>query len=204
MACQRYFMVSAALVLLYITLSDNRAHSTDFQEMLAPLQLESEGAASPEDAAMSHIRACMTRSPRLFSQNLLLGVCDGSISTLNKYAECLHVTTFDNGEDAFTVYDLPARLQDETVRTVAAGAFDTEDEDVAHFLMFAGAMSYYGEEFRCVEVSVDDADGVQYRSRVVVGLVSDRWYAIPRCRSSHKFYEFADAMSLTATEIMDQ
>jgi hypothetical protein len=191
-------MVSVALVLLYVALSDNRAHSTDFQEMLSPLQLESEGVASPEDAAMSHIRACMTRSPRLFSQNLLLGVCDGSISTINKYAECLHLTTFDNGEDAFTVYDLPFNLlQEETVRAGATQAFDTEDEGVASLLMFAGVSTYYGEEFMCVDVSAADPDGVEYRTRIVVALVKDRWYAMPRCRSAHEFYEIADAMPRT-------
>jgi hypothetical protein len=198
MACRRYFTICAVLALLYFMIPLNRALPTDFQEMLYPLQFESVGAASPEEAAMSHIRACMLQSPRLFSENLLLGVCDGSVGTINAYAECLHVTTFDNGADAFTIYDLPFRLlQEDSVRAVAAQAFDTEDEDVADLLRFAGVTSYYGEEFRCVDVSAEDSDGVEYRSRVIVALVNDRWYAMPRGTSSRDFYEIADAMSLT-------
>lgn len=198
MAYQRYFTVCAALALLYFALPHRRAFPTDFQEMLYPLQLVSEGAASPEDAAMSHFRACMTRSPELFSQNLLLGVCDGPIGTINAYAECLHGTTFSNGLDALTVYDLPFRhLQEETVRAVESQAFDTEDEEVASLLRFSGVSTYYGEEFLCVEVSADDSDGVGYRSRIVVARVDERWYAMPRCRSSRDFYQIADAMPLT-------
>lgn len=195
MAYQRYFTACAVLVLLYLALPQSRAFPTDFQEMLYPLQLPSAGAASAEEAATSHFRACITRSPQLFSQNLLLGVCDGPLATINKYAECLHVTTFSNGYDALTVYDLPFRLlQEDTIRAVATQAFDTEDEDVSKLLRFAGVTSYYGQDFTCVDVAAEDPNGVEYRTRIVVGRVGERWYAMPRCTSSREFYEIADAM----------
>lgn len=77
---------------------------------LPPLKFRREGAASPEDAAKSLFHACATRSPEHFVQHLLLGVCDGPINTLQKFAECLHSTRFRQGDDSLTVYDFDFTL----------------------------------------------------------------------------------------------
>ena len=73
---------------------------------LAPFEFHREGAASPEDAATTLFRGVATASPAHFVQHLLLGVCDGPIATLQKFAECLHETEFRHGAESFTFYDL--------------------------------------------------------------------------------------------------
>lgn len=169
---------------------------------LAVLALSLLSAATPEAAATALFRACATKSPRHFVQHLLLGVCDGPVNTLNKYAESLHTTTYSNGEDTFTVYDLPKLMKKDTERAVVSQEFDSEDEDVVA-LERQMMSTYYGRKFQCVEVAGEDYDGREYRSRVVVAMIKDRWYAMPRCRSSKSFYQIADAMRLTSPESDD-
>lgn len=161
------------------------------------------GCETPEAAAVEMFRACTMRSPRLFIQTRLLGVCDGPIGTLNKYAECLHTTEYSNGEAAFTVYDLPKQMKKETARVIAGQTFDTDDKDVANLLRLEGVSSYYGKQFMCFEVAANNYDRLEYRSRIVVAMLNDRWYAVPRCRSSKAFYEIVDTMSLTSPESED-
>ena len=152
------------------------------------------GAISPELAATALFRGCAARSPHHFVQHLLLGVCDGPISTLQKFAECQHVTRFTHGDDSYTVYDLPKGINlKKPVRVVASEAFDPADKRVAA-LQFQMLSTYYGESFRSVDVVGEDYDGLEYSTRIVVAKVKDRWFAIPRCRSSKSFYEIADSM----------
>ena len=163
---------------------------------LPPFKFEREGAASPEDAAKSLFHACATESPKHFVQHLLLGVCDGPIDTLQKFAECLHSTRFHRGEDSFTVYDLPFGKQinpKKPFRAVASQDFDRESKQVAA-LQFQMMSTYYGERFKCIDLVAESYDGLEYRTRIVVAQVGEGWYAIPRCRSSKSFYEIADSM----------
>lgn len=163
---------------------------------LAPFAFDIAGAASPEDAATALFLGSAKESPKHFVRHLLLGVCDGPIDTLQKFAECLHTTKFHTGDESYTFYDLPKGLDKDTVRVVASREFDSQDEDVAA-LRLQALSTYYGEKFRSVDVAADGYDGREYRTRVVVAMVQDRWYAIPRCRSSQSFYAIADAMQLT-------
>ncbi len=204
MAYLRYIVLFAPVVLLMVLLTllsaapptvlENRS---GFPEGYAPV-----GAATPEDAAKRFFAACAARSPKRFSQVLLLGVCDGPVGTLNKYAECLHKTKFSDGKNAVTVYELPKSIREETARVVALQPFDSEDEDVAA-LQFQMMSTYYGEKFICVDIAADSYDELEYRNRIVVAMVNDRWYAIPRCRSSISFYQIADLMPLTASVAND-
>jgi hypothetical protein len=197
--------VNAGLVLVVVSLALVAAVTLPVDEnaIISVAGENREGCETPEAAAVEMFLACSMRSPKLFIQTRLLGVCDGPIATLNKYAECLHTTEYSNGETAFTVYDLPKQMKKETARAVAGQAFDTDDKDVAHLLMFAGISSYYGKQFMCFDVAADNYDGIEYRTRIVVAMLNDRWYAVPRCRSSKAFYEIADAMSLTSSESED-
>ncbi|MGC1276043.1 MAG: hypothetical protein WBC44_20255 [Planctomycetaceae bacterium] len=169
---------------------------------LPPFEFHREGAASPEDAAVALFRGCAARSPRHFVQHLLLGVCDGPINTLQKFAEALHKTKFTHGKDSFTVYDFPIGKGINTkkpIRMIAIEEFDSEDKRVAA-LWVESFSTYYGETFLSVDVAAESYDGLEYRTRIVVARVNargnDRWYAIPRCRSSKSFYAIADSMHL--------
>jgi hypothetical protein len=169
---------------------------------LAPFEFQGEGAASPEVAAETLFRACATRSPKHFVQHLLLGVCDGPIATLDKYAECLHSTRFRHGDDSLTVYDLPIKRainRKGPFRAIASQDFDRENKQVAA-LQFQMVSTYYGKQFKSVDVVAESYDGLEYRTRIVVARVKDRWYAMPRCSSSNSFYEIADAMRLPSPE----
>jgi hypothetical protein len=155
------------------------------------------GHSTPEAAATALIQACVTRSPKLFTRTRLLGVCDGPISTRKKYADCLDLTTFSNGTNDFNVSELSKRLRVQTLRAVAGQVFDTNAVNALHFQFVS---TYYAEKFMSVDVAVEDLDGVDYRGRIVVGMLGDRWHALPRCRSSKSFYQIADAMRLTAAD----
>ena len=94
-----------------------------------PFEFLREGAANPEIAAETLCRACATASPEHFVRHLLLGVCDGSIDTLQKFAECLHSTKFHHGEDSFTIYDFPPRKgisRKKPFRAIASRDFDLQ------------------------------------------------------------------------------
>lgn len=138
-------------------------------------------------------RACVKKSPKLFAQTRLLGVCDGPISTRRKYDECLEQTMFRNGTNAFTVHDLPKNLKLPTLRAIASLAFGTNDIAALQFQFLS---TYYGKKFASVDVAAADAKGREYQTRFVVALLNDRWHALPRCRSSKDFYKIADAMPL--------
>ena len=170
---------------------------------LAPFEFDREGATNPEDAATTLFRGCASESPKHFVRHLLLGVCDGPIDTLQKFAESLHGTKFSHGEDSFTVYDLPKGINtNKPIHVIARDAFDSEDKQVAA-LQFQMLSTYYGEKFMCVDVAAEGYDGLEYQARIVVAQVQDRWYAIPRCRSAKSFYEIADAMRLTSPQLGD-
>lgn len=170
---------------------------------LAPFVFHRQGAASPEAAAITLFRGVATESPSHFVQHLLLGVCDGPIDTLQKFAEGMHETEFKHGNDSFTFYDL-CELRKEIspmkpIRVIAMEPFDTEDKQVAA-LEHQMISTYYGEAFMAVDVAAESYDGLEYHSRIVVAQLKGDWYAIPRCRSAKSFYEIADAMTLGATE----
>ena len=205
---RRYLGICTLLVLLFLGVSltwlaspaanDNAPTPSSWSIPTSsgtPITYPPVGATTTEGAAEGLFTACILRSPGLFIHNLCLGVCDGPVDTLQKFAECLHVTTFRRGDNAFTVYDLPKRLQRETVRVVASQEFDSENEDVAA-LRWQMMSTYYGEKFICVDVVADDPDGLTYGTRIVVTRVNDRWYAIPRCGSSTSFYQIADDIVL--------
>lgn len=161
---------------------------------LPPFEFRRTGAASPEAAAETLYRGVATESPKHFVQHLCLGVCDGPIATLGKFAEALHRTDFRHGEESFTVYDLPQRIDPKKpIRAIASQDFDTESKQVAA-LQFEAMSTYYGKRFKSVDVVGEGYDGVEYRTRIVVAQTTDGWYAIPRCRSSKSFYAIADAM----------
>lgn len=160
---------------------------------LPDFKFERAGADTPEAAATALFRGCALGSPRHFVQHLLLGVCDGPIATLNKFAECLHVTKFRAGDESFTLYDLPKGIDKETVRVVASREFDGNDGDVKK-LQLEAASTYSGKKFMAVDVAATGYDGREYATRIVVATVDNRWYAIPRCRSARSFYRIADAM----------
>ncbi|MEM6471587.1 MAG: hypothetical protein AAF802_18655 [Planctomycetota bacterium] len=65
-----------------------------------------EAADTPETAAMSMFRGVSSESPKHFVQHVLLGVCDGSIDTLQKFAEALHMTKFDHDDESLNFYEL--------------------------------------------------------------------------------------------------
>lgn len=165
---------------------------------LAPFVFHREGAVSPEAAAKALFRGVARESPKDFVKHLLLGVCDGPIDTLQKFAECLHVTKFSHGEDQFTFYDLRDGRKGinpkKPFRVVKTEPFDTEDKQVAA-LQMEMMRTYYGKAFTSVDVAGEGYDGEEYQTRIVVAEISDRWYAIPRCRSSNNFYVIADAIN---------
>ncbi|WP_146506609.1 hypothetical protein [Thalassoglobus neptunius] len=164
---------------------------------LGPFEFEREGALSPELAAKSHFYGCANKSPKHFVQHVLLGICDGPINTLQKFAECLHETEFHHDGQSYSVYDLPKVMNAKLpVRVIASGAFDPEDKRVLalHSQMMS---TYYAEKFMCFDVAGTSYDRNEYQSRVVVVFVNGRWYSMPRCRSARSFYEIADSMELT-------
>jgi hypothetical protein len=173
---------------------------------LAPFEFHREAAASPEAAARALFRGISDESPKYFVQHLLLGVCDGSIDTLQKFAESLHKTEFTHDGDSFSFYDLRDLRKgidrEKPIRVVAYALFDIEDEQVAA-LKFQGLSTYYGEQFASVDVAAEGYDGREYQTRIVVAQVGDGWYAMPRCRSAQRFYEIADAMRLAPTEVQE-
>ncbi len=168
---------------------------------LPPFEFDREGATSPEDAATTLFRGCAAKSPKHFVRHLLLGVCDGPINTLQKFAECLHRTKFSHGEDSYTVYDLPKGIDaKKPIRVIASDDLFSQGKQVAA-LRFQMMSTYYGEKFMCVDVAAKGYDGLEYQTRIVVAQVDDRWYSIPRCRSAMSFYEIADAMRLTTPDL---
>lgn len=182
----RCFAIASTLVFLGVVAAfspDVNSQAADPDPALPSFEFHREGATNPEDAAKAMFRGCAKKSPKDFVQHMLLGTCDGPISTLQKFAECLHSTKFKTGAEPYAVYDLPVGknggLKNDTIRIVASGVFPT-DEKVAAVISGEAFHSYYGEEFRFVDVAADGSDGREYRSRVVVAAIKDRWYAMPK------------------------
>ncbi|WP_442507120.1 hypothetical protein SH528x_006018 [Novipirellula sp. SH528] len=170
---------------------------------LAPFEFNREAAASPEAAARTLFRGISTESPTHFVQHLLLGVCDGPIDTLQKFAECLHETEFSHDGERFSFYDLRELRKGinpkKPIRIVAVNSFDTEDKQVAA-LQSQMMSTYYGQAFVCIDVAAEGYDGLEYQTRIVVAQVDGDWYAMPRCRSARSFYKIADAMRIAPPE----
>ncbi len=164
---------------------------------LPPFEFHREAATNPEDAATTLFHGIAAGSPNHFVRHLLLGVCDGPIATLQKFAECLHRTQFRRGDATFTFFDLPKGINTKKpLRVIASHDFDPDDKQVAA-LQFEMMSTYYGKRFMYVDVAAEGYDGLDYHTRIVVAQVGEGWYAIPRCRSSKSFYDIADAMQLT-------
>jgi hypothetical protein len=203
----RRFTIACTLIFLGVFAAISfgvNPQATDRHPALPPFEFHLEGATNHEDAAKAMFRSVAMRSIKDFVQHLALGTCDGPVGTIQKFAECLHTTMFDSGEganaEAYTVYNLLAAkdggLKNDTIRVVASGEFPT-NEKVASVIRDGSVSSYYGEKFLAVDVAADGFDGREYRSRVVVAVIKNRWYAVPRCRSSKAFYDIADAMLVT-------
>ena len=192
-------VISLAVLIQILTLSScHREQSSEDAQLLSGMSTtqlidQIEGAKSPERAAVAMAAGMTERSPRKFLQHLCLGVCDGPISTLNKYAECMHQKHLADETGTHSIYDLPSRIIEDTQEAIDTQAFDSQDPRV---VKLAGEMlsTYYGEEFYCVWISAKSRSKKQYIFRVVVTRVGDKWFAIPRCGSSISFYEIADSM----------
>jgi len=195
----RRFTIACSLVVvaaLAAIASGVNAPAADSHPALPAFEFQLSGAKTPEAAAESMFRAVALRSPKHFVQHLLLGVCDGPVAPLQKFAEAQHVTQFTHGDESFTVYDLPKAIDPkEQMRVLASAKFDSQDKKVAA-LELEAASTYYGKTFRSVDVAGKSYDGREYRTRIVVAEVNGLWYAMPRCRSARSFYAIADAMEL--------
>lgn len=196
----RYFTIVSMLLSLGVVAAislGGDSQAADPDPMLPPFEFHRTGATNPEDAAKALFRGCARTSINDFVQHLNLGVCDGPIGTIQKFAECLHTTQFKTGEESYAVYDLPVGknggLRNDTIRVVASSEFPA-DEKVAAVIIGGALSSYYGEKFWAVDVAADGSDGREYQTRIVVAVQKDGWFAVPRCRSSKEFYDIADAM----------
>lgn len=197
----RTFIIACTLVaaaLFTAVTNDASSQTTDARPHLAPFEFHRKGASSPAEAAKALFRGVAHESPKHFVQHLLLGVCDGPIDTLQKFAECLHVTEFNDGEDSFTFYELRESRKGinykKPIRATLTKQFNSEDKAVAA-LQIEMLGTYYGERFMAVDVAGEGYDGREYQTRIVVAQLGDYWFAIPRCRSSKNFYAIADGMS---------
>lgn len=166
---------------------------------LPAFEFRQQRADNPEAAALALFRGVATGSPGHFVQHLLIGVCDGPNSTLQKFAESLHATEFHHGDDTFTFYDLRDQnkgiYSKKPMRVIGSAAFDPQDKQVVA-LQLEAVSTYGGETFMAIDVEGQDYDGRALRTRVVVAKVNGHWYALPRCRSARSFYKIADAMQI--------
>jgi hypothetical protein len=164
--------------------------------MLPPFAFHRSGATVPEDAAKALFHGCARTSIKDFVQHLHLATCDGPNGTIQKFAECLHTTKFSTGDESHSIYDLliakDGGFKSDTTRIVASSEFPTDKKTAA--VISTGIDTYYGENFRAVVVAADGFEGREYRTRIVVAVTKEGWFAIPRCRSSKAFYDIADAM----------
>jgi len=171
-------------------------------DTLPPFEFQRTAAARPDAAAIALFRGVSAESPKHFVQHLLLGVCDGSIDTLQKFAEALHTTEFTHDEESHTFYELRDQRRGfnskKPPRVIASEAFDAGAEEVMA-LRSQMISTYYAETFMCFDVASESYDGVEWTTRIVVAEIDGGWYAIPRCRSARSFYKIADAMNLRAT-----
>ena len=149
------------------------------------------GAETAESAATVMVRAYAEMDFKLFMQSRALFECeDSQRGGPNRYAESLHRTKFSNRDHAQTVYELPTRLNAATARTVAAHTPTLAFIDAA---LFSDHVPH--QRHRFVDVAIKGYDKTSYQCRIVVIEFSGRWYAVPRCYSSRRIYELADALS---------
>lgn len=191
--------VSAGVAIALVVNHQERIDSG--MTVLTPFEFQRESAPNPGTAATALFLGVATESPRDFTKHLLLGVCDGSVDTIQKFAEAMHTTRFTNNGRSFSFYELKENRRGinskKQTRVISCVEFD--DENPAVIGLQAEAIStYYGQEFACVDVAGESYDGIVYRTRVVVARLKDGWYAIPRCRSSRNFYKIADSMMLAS------
>lgn len=167
------------------------------QPALAAFEFHRVSAATPEDAAKVMFRGVASESPSHFVQHLLIGVCDGPIDTLQKFAESMHETRFNRENESFSFYELRDLRKgiDYKAKVRASGTkhFNPDDATVAA-LQTQMLSTYYGESFAKVDVAANGYDGREYQTRIVVAKIGGRWFAMPRCRSASSFYKIADAM----------
>lgn len=196
----RYVIRAAILVHVLITTSCNRDPSSDIAQLLSGMTTTQlmdriEGAGSPEQAAVAMAAGMTEKSPDKFLQHLCLGVCDGPISTINKYDECMHQKYLADESGTYSISDLPSQIIEGAQEAIETRVFDQEDPRV---VKLAGELlsTYYGEEFHCVWLSARSHSKKHYIFRVVVTRVGNKWFAIPRCGSSNRFYDIADSMQL--------
>lgn len=194
----RTILITAIVIQALALTSCRHEHpSKDEQPLLgittSQLMNRIEGANSPEQAAIALAEGISEKSPAKFLRHLCLGVCDGPISTVNKYAECMHKKNLTDDSGAYSTLDLPSRIIADSGDAIETQAFDQQDPRVGQ-LSSQMLSTYYGESFQCVWVTVQARVKHHYTFRVVVTSVSGRWYAIPRCKSATSFYEIADAM----------
>ena len=201
MSYLRISIVCLILALLFVpatlwSQSDSSAAKSNYK---LSYEFSPTGAASAEEAAIAMFRGVALRSPKDFARHLLLGVCDGPIGSVNKYAESLHFNLLTNGEESLTVYDLPERMKKDTEQVLSSLAFSEAEVDSLRSQFLS---SYYCQDLiSCVEVAGESYGGKQYRTRIVVVCLNDVWFAMPRCRSSKSFYAIADAMEFESIEL---
>ena len=152
------------------------------------------GAETAESAAILMVRAYADKDYELFMKTRALFECeDESRGGPNRYADSLHFTRFTNRKHSHTVYDVPARLNSGSARTIAKQRPKLEFVDAA---MFSDTVP--NKQHMFVDVAIEDHNEVSYRTRIVVIEYSNRWYAIPRCYPSRDIYALADAVTSTA------
>ena len=139
----RRFVITCALIAVGVIAAVSygiNSQAATANPSLTPFEFDREGATNPEDAATSLFRGCAKESPKHFVRHLLLGVCDGPIDTLQKFAESLHRTKFRHGEASFTVYDLPKGINT-NVGQKGSGLFLLSDpfcNSLVHFPCWRG------------------------------------------------------------------
>jgi len=203
MTSLRFLSVGCSLILLAagLSLPDGAAESVSGNSTVTLTEEEvmTGGNATPEAAASNMILACATRDYELFSQNRYYhpSACSGKKGGPNRYAYFLHTTKFTSGQSDFTVYDLPQRLKPNSVRAMFTQVFASNPNFYR--------MSFWSKQYRCVDVVSANYEGHEYRSRILVGKLSnDKWYAIPRHYSSLPLYEVADAMRSATLEAVSK
>ena len=80
------FAVSAGVAIALVV--NHRERIDSGMMVLTPFEFQQESAPNPGTAATALFRVA-TESPRDFTKHLLLGVCDGSVDTIQKFAEAM-------------------------------------------------------------------------------------------------------------------
>ena len=155
------------------------------------------GYFTPQAAATAMLQAIATKNHHLFVQARMLGVCEGKNDWPPRFAETLHTAKFSSpggGQGDLSVFDMPRRLRSNTVRVVSKQELTVPG--------WVGVSSYYGEQFAAYDMAIDNYDGVEFRTRLVVARVGEKWFAIPR-RSQCSVYQIADALTVDQASVTD-